>query len=208
MRIQVIQKGLYRSDLREFPVAPKSPCSTSDDNKEGHHKHGGIRISYEERFRVGFVGEDSLDGIRCVISQMCATIYVFCVMISQEKGADTLPRKFEVVHSTTTTRSRMIPNVRRAIPSGIMPGPSGVVEAMAIGNYSCLREEVNLRDSSRCNAGQEPRVADVAIATFAAEDAELDGLSVGMLSSEARRARISSAGANECHETSCLKICG
>lgn len=32
----------------------------------------------------------------------------------------------------------MIPNVRRAIPSGIMPGPSGVVEAMAIGNYSCL----------------------------------------------------------------------
>lgn len=43
---------------------------------------------------------------------------------------------------------------------------------------------LNLRDSSRRNTGEEPRAADVAIATFAAEDAELDGISVGPLSSE------------------------
>ena len=49
---------------------------------------------------------------------------------------------------------------------------------------------LNLRDSRR-NTGEEPRAADVAIATFAAEDAELDGLSVGLLSSEAQRANIS-----------------
>ena len=45
-----------------------------------------------------------------------------------------------------------------------------------------------MRDSTGCSVGQEPRVADVAIATFAAEDAELDGVSVGLLSSKAQRA--------------------
>jgi hypothetical protein len=67
-----------------------------------------------------------------VISQMFATIYMFCGMSFQQRGTHTLPRKFDVVHSTTTTRSSMIPNVRRPIPSGIIPGRSLVAELMVL----------------------------------------------------------------------------
>jgi hypothetical protein len=63
---------------------------------------------------------------------MFATTYIFCGMNFQEKGTHTLPRKFDVVHSTTTTRSSMIPNVRRPNPSGIMPGRSVVAELMVL----------------------------------------------------------------------------
>lgn len=79
----------------------------------------------------------------------------------------------------------MIPNVRRAIPRGILPGPSGVVEVIVIVVVCERRLICATRQGS---VGQEPRVADVAIATFAAEGAELDGVSVGLLSSKAQRA--------------------
>lgn len=44
-------------------MAPQAPCPTTEDEKERHNKHRGIRIRHEERFRVGLVGEDSLDSM-------------------------------------------------------------------------------------------------------------------------------------------------
>lgn len=99
-----------------------------------------------------------------------------------KQGAHTLPRKLEVVHSTTTTRSRIIPNVRRATPSGNVPGASDVTGAM-------VRSSVNAVICRATWKGVTVSIADVAIATFASGVAELKE-SVGLQASDTQKSDI------------------
>jgi hypothetical protein len=70
-------------------------------------------------------------------------------------GAHTLPRKFDAVQSTTTTRSRIIPNVRRGTPNTLGPGPSevagAILELLGVGEVSedCVARPVKMYSVGR-----------------------------------------------------------
>lgn len=121
-RIQVSQQAPERFDAGQLIRTPQAPCPRKQNENQRQSEKRSVDVGQEEGLGIRFIGEDRLRRSQ----------YTFAQASGNAQSTRTLPRKFDVVHSTTTSKSRLIPSVLLATPIVVAGG--GAVVVMVAGS--------------------------------------------------------------------------